>query len=98
MSATQTQTTIEILLLKEAESLSQLLYGKPYTELDEERQSLMMTGARKFLRTRMSFPGECCDCGARIDEDKCQCRSCHEGFAPGEWNTYDRKLAHRGLL
>jgi hypothetical protein len=98
MSATQTQTTIEVLLLNEAESLSQILYNKPYAELDEERQKLMMTGARKFLRTRMSFPGECCDCGATIDEDKVQCRSCHEGFAPGEWNACERKLAHKGLL
>ena len=98
MSATQTQTTIEVLLSNEAESLSQILYNKPYAELDEVRQKLMMTGARKFLRTRMSFPGECCDCGARIDEDKYQCRACHEGFAPGEWNAYERKLAYKGLL
>ena len=82
MSATQTQTTIEVLLLNEAESLSQILYNKPYAELDEDRQKLMMTGARKFLRTRMSFLGECCDCGTQIDEDKVQCRKCHEGLTP----------------
>src|SRR5687767_8662093 len=97
-TATQAHTTIQDLLINEAESLSQILYNKPYAELDEARQALMMTGARKFLRTRMSFPGECCDCGATIDEEKVQCRSCHEGFAPGEWNAYHRRLAHKGLL
>ncbi len=53
MSATQTQTTIENLMLNQAESLSQILYNKPYAELEEERQKLMMIGAKKFLRTRM---------------------------------------------
>jgi hypothetical protein len=98
MSATQPQPTIEILLLKEAQSLSQLLYGKPYTELDEQRQALMMTGARRFLRTRMSFPGECCDCGATIDEDRYQCRPCHEGLTQSEWMMYHRKAAYEGWL
>jgi hypothetical protein len=98
MSATQTQTTIEVLLLKEAESLSQILYNKPYTELDDQRQALMMTGARRYLRTRMSFPGECCDCDARIDEDKYQCRPCHEGMSQSEWTAYHRKAAQAGWL
>jgi hypothetical protein len=98
MSATQTQTTIEILLLDEAESLSQILYNKPYADLDEQRQVLMMTGARKFLRTRMSFPGQCCDCGATIDEDKYQCRPCHEGMTQSEWTRYHRKGAQEGWL
>ena len=98
MSATQSQTTIEDLLLKEAESLSQIFYNKPYAELDDQRQALMMTGVRKFLRTRMSFSGECCDCGARIDEDKYQCRPCHEGMTQSEWTMYQRKAAYEGWL
>jgi hypothetical protein len=63
------------------------------SSLDEQRQALMMTGARKFLRTRMSFPSQCCDCGATIDEDKYQRRPFHEGMTPSEWTMYHRKAA-----
>jgi hypothetical protein len=100
MSATQEVQTLSIqdLILQEAERLSMEHFKKPYAELDNQHKGWAIEGAKGFLRTRMTIPGECCDCGARIAEDKYQCRPCHEGFAPGEWNAYDRKLAQMGLL
>jgi hypothetical protein len=48
----------------------------------------------------------CVECGGTIpcfEQGACtttegECRSCHEGFRPGEWNAYERKLAQKGLL
>ena len=42
MSATKPQTKAEQFLIEESESLSQLLYNKPFADLDEARQQLMM--------------------------------------------------------
>jgi hypothetical protein len=97
MSAIQSQT-IQDLILQEAERQSLTHFNKPYAELDVQHQEWAIDGAKHFLRTRMSFPGECCDCGAQIAEDKYQCRPCHEGLTQSEWTTYHRRAAYRGNL
>jgi hypothetical protein len=93
----QTQT-IEDWIQQEAERFSLDQYGKPFDELDAEHQARAKYAAKRFLRTRMDIPGECCDCGARIAEDKYQCRPCHEGMRQSEWNAYHRKAAYEGWL
>jgi hypothetical protein len=79
MSATQPE--IDNSLLREAESLSQLLYNKPYAELDEKRQEIMRRSARALLREKCTDvqPGYCFQCGDKLlREDSSECRKCHD--------------------
>jgi hypothetical protein len=39
-----------------------------------------------------------CFNGEGCTQTEGECRSCHEGFRPGEWNTYERRLAQKDLL
>jgi hypothetical protein len=78
MSATQPQ--IDNPLLKEAENLSQLLYNKPYAELDGKRQEIMRRSARALLREKCTDvqPGVCYGCGKAVPFEMTECRACHD--------------------
>lgn len=80
MSQQSIQIQFENPLLREAESLSQLLYNKPYAELDENRQEIMRRSARALLREKCTDvqPGYCFDCGKPLSDGKTECRSCHD--------------------
>jgi hypothetical protein len=90
MSATQPQ--IENPLLKEAESLSQLLYNNPYAELDERRQELMRRSARALLREKCTDvqPGVCYSGGKALPFEMTECRRCHDS-ADVERTDYARR-------
>jgi len=83
MSATKPQTRAEQFLIEESESLSQLLYNKPFSALDEARQQLMMKSAKRALRDRIFYepqPGTCFHCGRETAlSHQIQCWHCHEG-------------------
>jgi hypothetical protein len=81
MSQQSTQIQFENPILREAESLSQVLYGKSYLELDEKRQELMRRSARALLREKCSDvqPGVCYGCGEELmSEESNECRKCHD--------------------
>ena len=82
MSATKQQTQIEQFIIEESESLSQLLYDKPFAALDEVRQARVLASAKRALKDRIFYepqPGECFSCGKAIDRNQIQCQRCHEG-------------------
>jgi hypothetical protein len=74
------QSQIDNPLLREADTLSQLLYGKPYAELDEKRQETMRRSARALLREKCSDvqPSVCNGCGKALPFEKIECRRCHD--------------------
>jgi hypothetical protein len=77
----QAQSQIDNPLLREADTLSQLLYGKPYAELDEKRQETMRRSARALLREKCTEPqpGYCFQCGDKLmRQDATECRKCHD--------------------
>jgi hypothetical protein len=81
MSQQSTQIQFENPILREAENLSQLLYGKPYAELDEKRQETMRRSARALLREKCTDvqPGYCFQCGVKLmRDDSAECRKCHD--------------------
>jgi hypothetical protein len=85
MSATRPQTRAEQFLTEESESLSQLLYSKPYVALDEVRQQRVLASAKRALKDRIFYeppPGECFNCGRVISENQVQCWHCHESTHP----------------
>ncbi len=75
-----TQPQIDNPLLREAESLSQLLYGKPYVELDEKRQELMQRSASALLREKCTEveQGICYSCKKPVPFEMTECRRCHD--------------------
>ncbi len=82
MSQQSTQIQFENPILREAESLSQLLYGKPYSELDEKRQETIRRSALALLREKCEpRPGYCFQCGAKLmSETSMECGACHESI------------------
>ena len=85
MTATKPQSKIEQFLAEESESLSQLLYNKPFSELDEVRQARIKGSARKALKNQIFYEpqkGECFSCGQETVQDSYQCWHCHESRTP----------------
>jgi hypothetical protein len=76
----QAQSQIENPLMIEAENLSQLLYNKPYADLDENRQEIMRRSARALLREKCTEvqPGFYFQCGKPVPFEKTECRRCHD--------------------
>jgi hypothetical protein len=81
MSQQSTQIQFENPILREADTLSQLLYNKPYAELDEKRQETMLRSAHALPREKCTDgqPGYCFQCGDKLmREDSAECRKCHD--------------------
>ena len=78
MSATQQES----LLHKEANDLSQPLYGCSFDELDENEQTFILQIARRFLCKRGialdEQPGVCHGCGRSLPFEMTECRTCHD--------------------
>jgi hypothetical protein len=55
MIATKLQSKAEQFLIEKPESLSQLLYNKPFADLDEVRQARILGSARKALKNTVFY-------------------------------------------
>ena len=95
MSATRPLTQIEQFLIEKSESLSQLLHGKSFADLDEVRQARIMGSARKALKDTIFYepqPGTCFNCGrATTMSHQFQCWRCHEGTHPTDREVWLEK-------
>jgi hypothetical protein len=92
------------------EAECQRQYGVPVDWVTSKQRNALLEQAISYRTKRLQEQGfhyhRCLDCGevsGCLTKD-CQkpegieCRSCHEGYRPGEWNAFERRLAQKGLI